>query len=77
MEISYVCVCLQTGAQTPDSHSLWKLLLLRVWAVGERCALGESSIVYVKCLILIFNSEITVLKTHLQTRKRCLLYWPI
>lgn len=63
--ISYI-MCLQTGAQTPDSHGLWKPLFgsrLRV------CALGESSVVYVKCLPTIFNSEITVLK---KTKKEML-----
>lgn len=70
MEMSYVMctisyiMCLQTG---PDSHGLWKPLFgsrLRV------CALGESSIVYVKCSTPIFNSEITVLKK--KTKKEML-----
>lgn len=69
--------------------SLWKLFStvcgnFCCWgsALGESCALGESSIVYVKRFILIFCSEITVLKTSqaneremltLLTNMKCIL----
>lgn len=64
IKISYI-KCMSAD-WSPDSHGLWELLLLRV------CALGESSIAYLKCLMPILNSEITVLKKP-QTNKKDML----